>query len=107
MTTDKRREAFESRFPVPKGIRWDAESGQYGGDWPDDQRYFEKLKIWCAALDSVVIELPAMWPLPDGNGTGDEDLEAWEINTDIANAANGMRGKCAQAIIKIGLKVTP
>lgn len=87
---EKRRAAFEAAYPTPKGVRWDAEYGQYHGDWPADQRYFEKLKVWNAALDSIVVELP---PAMDVTGLGE----------DFAYEAKA----CREAIEAAGLTVTP
>lgn len=86
---EKRRKAFEAAYPAPKGVRWDAEHGQYRGDWPADQLYFEKLKVWNAALDSVVVELPT-----DRSMTALDD--PWYV-----------RDMCQDAIEAAGLKVAP
>ncbi|MEW9857864.1 hypothetical protein [Pseudomonas putida] len=65
MDTNKMREQFEQRYPVPEGACWNAEQGRYVlfhlklCTVAKYERFVENWVCWQASREAVVVELPA------------------------------------------------
>lgn len=69
--SDKMREEFEVKFPLPSGVAWKGSIGMYEvvDIWKLDQaitisRYNWLWEGWQASRESLVIELPREYELP-------------------------------------------
>ena len=95
MSTEKMREEFEIKFPVPFGVEW--RDGAYHICKPEKKQitpaghlfYLGRWEAWQASRASIEVELPK-----GGNMWGDEPV-------DIS------RSDAVKAIESLGLKVKP
>lgn len=89
-----RRKGFEERFPLPDGCYLD-DDGLYAG--PCMPSFVNaRFEAWCAALDSVCVELP-------------EEKVVRGYSEKIADAMgfNDALEYCREAIERAGLRVKP
>lgn len=93
MDTNKMREQFEAKFPIPAGVAWKEAIGMYEvvDIWKLDQaitigKYNWLWEGWQASREAVVVELPKIYP--------DESVSSVHV-------------KCVRAIEAQGLKVAP
>ncbi len=94
MDTNKMREQFEQRYPVPEGACWNAEQGRYVlfhlklCTVANYERFVENWVCWQASREAVVVELPKFEDYP-------------------ASMERDMRESLRSAIEAHGLKVAP
>lgn len=97
--SEKMREEFEARFPVPPYVFWCDKTQHYmnHGDPLGCLTYRGKWEGWQASRESLVIELPS------------EDDTRCDTVAEIAKqeAYNLALGECTSAIEAAGLKVKP
>lgn len=85
-----RRAKFEAKFPLPENVEWNDSTKSYIGTGMRSQwwLYQDRLDTWNAALDSVVVELPA-----------------WEqYDDDMVSGAATAINDCRDAIRAAGVK---
>lgn len=99
MDTNKMREQFEAKFPVPAGVAWKKAIGMYEvvDIWKLDQaitigKYNWLWEGWQASREAVVVELPPKW-----NDATHSNKQAWDCGIEDAR----------MAIEAQGLKVAP
>ena len=107
--TDKMREEFEFKFPLPDGVAWKDSIGMYEvvDIWKLDKpitisRYNWVWEGWQASRADLVVELP---PLPEIPEDPEEAID--DSHMDAYYSALGMRNACAQFVEAAGLKVAP
>lgn len=92
--TDKMREGFEARFPVPDGVAWSDETEHYG--WVKGTKQAIKAAMtyralwtgWKEARAAVVIELPEAY---ENNADGEWLVRRSEVKRIIE--AQGLKVK--------------
>lgn len=98
MDTNKMREQFEQRYPVPEGACWNAEQGRYVlfhlklCTVAKYERFVENWVCWQASRAAVAVELPPKW-----NDATHSNKQAWDCGIEDAR----------MAIEAQGLKVAP
>lgn len=95
MNIEKMREEFEARYPMPFACGWNSKTKEYDCIWYEHHgdeeveakilQHNDRLSVWVASRESLVIELPKSRTL----------------------AGRGYIDNCREAIEAQGLKVKP
>lgn len=94
--SDKMREEFEARFPVPPAVQWSEEHHNYG--WIKKSAFQRVITYralwlgWQASRESLAVELPSLHPAMN---TACDNYRSW---------MNCFRA-CKEAIESLGLRV--
>ena len=94
------REAFERSYASSHDLPLETFSQYRMGDTYRIPGIASHWRTWCAALESVVVELPYVNGYPANEATSDQDYYLDEAKAD-------MRHQCRMAIEAAGLKVAP
>jgi hypothetical protein len=96
------REAFEASYASSHDIPLETFSQYRMGDTYRLPGIASHWRTWKMALESVVVELPPPYPVPE-----EPEFAMDDSHMDAYHAANGMRHACSKFIESAGLKVTP
>lgn len=109
MSIEKMREEFEAKYPMPFACGWNSRTKEYDCIWEEHAgedeveakilQHNDRLSVWVASRESLVIELPKRADTGLDTGGWPKDSSAERVNKTLA--------ACALAIAAAGVKVKP